>query len=792
MARNVGMVGRSTVEFAVLGPLQVNSDAGPIALPSAMERALLAHLVARAGRTVSTDELIDTLWRESPPRTAAKALQNHVLRLRKALEPGRDGSPTLLVTDGAGYRLDIADDAVDARRFERLVGLGRRAYQEGRVEAAAATLGDALALWRGHAYAGLESTVFGSSEARRLEELQLVALEDRIAADLDLGHAREAVAELEALVHEHPLRERFWQLLVLALYRADRQADALAAYSRARDLLVEELGVEPSPELRRLQVQILEQDKALRAPSRPATLPAALVPPPGPFVGRVGELATLQAAWQRVSTDGQPRTVITRGSRGTGVTRLVAQFAAELVDRGVAVEYLAGGSQLVEPANVPTLSVVDVRGLPVGEREPAILAGTGEGPRLIVVLARQDALVPSGAEAIDVQPLAAGDVRAILATYVDDVTASEVLADVLRTSGGVPGRVHDEGLAVARRDAAAVVRGAAARTEQIGTDLEAARADLRQGVTRYREVIEREAVVGAGACPWPGLVAYGVADAARFAGRERLVAELLTRMASARLVALVGGSGTGKSSLLHAGLLASLQAGALPGSESWVPLVMRPGARPMREVVREALRGAERDRDHVAELLERVVFDEPEESRVLLVVDQFEEVWTACADAAERESFLDALAEVVGSTSRCTVVLSVRADHVAGIAHQPGLAQALADGTVLVGSPTAAELRRAVEHPARLAGLQLEVGLADALVDDAGNEPGSLPLLSTALTELWDHRDGRRLTLEAYVNSGGLRGAVARIADGAYGELDEADRAAARVLLLRLAGPGEG
>jgi DNA-binding SARP family transcriptional activator len=295
MPRNLGQFNRPRLDFSVLGPLLVRGDSGPVDLPSPMERALLAHLVARAGRTVSTDELIDTLWTETPPRTAAKALQNHVLRLRNLLEPERDGSPTLLVTEGSGYRLDVSDNAIDARRFERLVGLGRRAFQEGRVEAAAKTLADALALWRGPAYAGLESTQFGSTEARRLEELRLVALEDRIAADLDLGRARETVAELQSLVHEHPLRERFWQLLVLALYRADRQADALSAYSRARDVLDEELGVEPSPELRRLQLQVLEQDSALLAKTRTPTLPDALVPPPGPFVGRVNELATLRA-----------------------------------------------------------------------------------------------------------------------------------------------------------------------------------------------------------------------------------------------------------------------------------------------------------------------------------------------------------------------------------------------------------------------------------------------------------------------------------------------------------------
>ena len=782
---------RTRLVFAVLGPLQVRGDAGPIDLRSPKERALLAHLVARAGRPVSSDELIDTLWAERPPRTAAKALQNHVFRLRNLLEPDRDGSPVLLVTDGSGYRLNVPDDAVDARRFERLVGLGRRAYQDGRVEAAAATLGEALALWRGPAYAGLESTLFGSSEARRLEELRLVALEDRIATELDLGHARELVAELESLVHEHPLRERFWQLLVLALYRADRQADALAAYSRARDVLVEELGVEPSAELRRLHLQVLEQDGALNAPSRTLTLPDALVPPPGPFVGRVAELATLRAAWQRVSTDGISGTVVLRGARGAGVTRLAAQFAAELAEHGVVVEYHPGGRLPAEPAVVPTLSVVDVRRSASSGQDACVSLAAGS--RLTVVLAAPNAPLAPDAESIQVGPLAPNEVQVIVATYIDEAAAEEVLGEVVRISGGLPGRVHDEALAIARRRAAAAVGGAVARAEQVGSDFDAVRADLRLGVTRYREVIEREAPVEPGSCPWKGLVAYGVADAPWFAGRERLVAELLTRLASARLVALVGGSGTGKSSLLHAGLLASLQAGALPGSERWVPLVMRPGAHPMRELVRTALHGvdSDRDRDRVAALLERVVFDE-EESRVVLIVDQFEEVWTACTDTAEREAFLDALAEVVETADQCTVVLGVRADHMAGLADQPVLAQALADATVLIGAPSAAEARRAVEHPAELAGLVLDVGLADALVDDAGDEPGSLPLLSTALTELWEHRDGRRLTLQAYADSGGLRGAVARIADRAYGELDAADRTAARVLLVRLAGPGEG
>ena len=792
MARNPGVLRQSKLEFSVLGPLQVRGDAGQIALPSTKERALLAHLVARACRTVSSDELIDTLWGEAPPRTAAKALQNHVLRLRNILEPNRDGSPVLLVTDGSGYRLNVADDAIDARRFERLADLGRRALQEGRVEAAAATLSDALELWRGPAYAGLESTAFGGSEARRLEELRLIALEDRVAADLDLGRARETVGELESLVHEHPLRERFWQSLILALYRSDRQADALGAFTRARDVLLDELGVEPSTELRRLQRQVLEQDSALLAPPNELVLPDALVAPPGPFVGRDAELKVLRAAWHRVDTTGNPGTVMLRGPRGAGVTRVAAEFAGELAERGVPVEYRSGAVQPVEPAARPTLSVIDLRRSADGDLNVAPVPNTIGEPRLTVVLATSRIPALAGAEVVEIGSLQPDEVRAVLATYVDETVVDAELDEVLRASGGLPSRVHNAGLAVARQHAAATVSGAAAWAGRVGTDLEAARAELREGVTRYRELIERQAVVDSATCPWKGLMAYDVSDAPWFAGRERLVAELLTRLASARLVALVGGSGTGKSSLLHAGLLASLQAGALPGSERWVPVVMRPGTHPMRQMVRAALSGADVTEDRTAELLERIVFGAPATSRIVLIVDQFEEVWTACTEVAERQSFLDALADVVDSTSRCTVVLGVRADHVAGLAGQPTLAQALADATVLIGTPTAAEVHRAIEHPAQLAGLVLDIGLADALVDDAGDEPGSLPLLSAALTELWDQRDGRRLTLDAYAQSGGLRGAVARIAERAYGDLDEADRTAARVLLLRLAGPGEG
>jgi WD40 repeat protein/DNA-binding SARP family transcriptional activator len=785
MSRDQRWAYSSKVEFAVLGPLQVSGERGPIEIAGVKERTLLAHLVAGAGRMITTDELIDSLWGDAPPRTAAKSLQTYVLRLRNTLEPDRHGSPRLLVTDGPGYRLVVPDDGIDARRFARLVDLGRRAWREGRAEAAASTLAEALGLWRGPAYAGFEATGFGVGESRRLEELRLVALEDRIAADLDLGRARETVPDLEPLVREHPLRERLWHLLVLALYRSGRQADALAAYGRARDILIDELGVEPGDELRQLQARVLAQDPTLLPPVPAPSLPATLLPPPGPFVGRDRELTVLRAAWNRAA-GGESIIFVVRGPRGAGARRLVAEFAVEVAEGGGRVEHNADGAVPSGTAEVATLTVV------TGRAEQVTPHGSALGPRLTVLLGGPATIVSDGVQVLDLHPVVPNDVRAILGTYLDGPALDEALPGVLRESGGIPGRVHDAALAVARRHAVARVGAATARAGQMQRALGTARNDLRAGVTEFRDVLERRAVAAPDTCPWKGLVAYDIVDAPWFAGRERLVAELVARLAPTRVLAVVGASGSGKSSLIHAGLLASLEAGALPGSEGWIQLVMRPGAHPMRELARVALRGTEPSRDRVAELLERMVYSDNAPGRVVLVVDQLEETWTACTDEGERAAFLDAIAELVESDLQCSVVLVVRADYVAELADQPVLAGALADATVLVGAPTEAEVQRAVGHPAERAGLHLDVGLADALVADAGDEPGSLPLLSTTLTELWAQRDGRRLTLAAYVTAGGIRGAIARIAERAYGALDDDDQAAARILLLRLAGPGEG
>jgi DNA-binding SARP family transcriptional activator len=254
------------MEFAILGPLEARDGHAPIELGPPRQRALLALLLLRRNEVVPQEVLIEELWPNGPPGTAAKIVQLYVSDLRKTLDPDR----RLLVTQRPGYRLALDPEQLDAARFERLAAEAR-----GRPPAeAAARLRDALALWRGPALTDFAYEPFAQAEIARLEELRLASLEDRIEADLELGRDAELVAELEALVATHPLRERLRAQLMRALYRSGRQAEALQTFAEARRALVDELGIEPGAALRELQRRILEQDPGLETPvAAPAAAP---------------------------------------------------------------------------------------------------------------------------------------------------------------------------------------------------------------------------------------------------------------------------------------------------------------------------------------------------------------------------------------------------------------------------------------------------------------------------------------------------------------------------------------
>jgi adenylate cyclase len=251
-----------SLDLRVLGPLEVLRDGKLVAVTASKERALLALLIANQGRTLPVGQLAEDLWEGSPPESASAALRVHISRLRRTL--AASGIEGILVTRSPGYLLDVPPEAVDITRFQRLVDAARAAASEDRPGEAVTMFREALSLWRGPALAEVAASTFATAEAIRLEQSRLTALEDCLAAELDCGHHREVTAELEGLVHEHVLRERFWELLMLALYRSGRQPDALRAFQDLRARLGDEVGLDPSPALMDLERAIVAHDPALR------------------------------------------------------------------------------------------------------------------------------------------------------------------------------------------------------------------------------------------------------------------------------------------------------------------------------------------------------------------------------------------------------------------------------------------------------------------------------------------------------------------------------------------------
>jgi DNA-binding SARP family transcriptional activator/WD40 repeat protein len=780
------------MDFRILGALHA-LDEGQVLTPrGTKQRALLALLLLHANKTLSTDRLIDELWGEHPPTTATKTLQVHISHLRKTLAPkAGNGSDGVIVTRDHGYELTLDPEHLDSHRFERLVAEGTSELAEGRPESAASAFEGALSLWDGPPLADVAYEPFIQREIARLEELRTAALEHLVEAKLELGRHDEVVVELETLIREHPYRERLRAQLMLALYRSDRQADALQAYHDARRSLVEQLGIEPGERLRELERAILAQDPALAIPAvETAELPPEL--DAGTLlVGREAELDWLRGHWRRAHR-GAGRLVLVAGPRGMGKTRLAAELAGDLRRDRDEVLYLSGAS--APEAARATLAhgrgtcrpmllvfddvdrageeqvgalgelVVELAGLPV------LVLATTEDPALAARL-HADAT-------LELAPLDSDGVRTLARLYAvgrDDVEVPvEHLAEA---SGGIPQRVHRAASDWARTEASRRLGAAADRAAAERKGLRVAEDDLAGNVVDLQTVRERAELEDAErevvACPFKGLALFDVEDADVFFGRERLVAEMVARLAGAPLLGLVGPSGSGKSSALRAGLLAALADGVLPGSEDWALALLRPGEHPL---------GA----------FERAVGEVPPRDRLIVAVDQFEEVFATCRDESERGAFIDALLSGARDSRRRTLVLiAVRADFYGRCAAYPELSRLLGTNHVLVGPMRRGELRRAIELPARRAGLLVEPDLVDALIADVEGEPGALPLLSTSLLELWQRRDGRRLRMHAYEHVGGVHGAVARLAESAYERLDPDRQRLARRILLRLAGEGE-
>jgi WD40 repeat protein/class 3 adenylate cyclase/energy-coupling factor transporter ATP-binding protein EcfA2 len=528
-------------------------------------------------------------------------------------------------------------------------------------------------------------------------------------------------------------------------------------------------------------------------------LPTALSASPS-VVGRARELRWLRWWWRR-TVHGHGRLVVLDGPEGSGKTVLAAAIAAEVHAAGRRVTYVSsaepsdaavaelhaasetGGLLVIDDVDAAPGVVLDaIRRLELEGADGSFVVLTCRDTRVPVVrdlIARVD---PGGERHRTLGPLREGDVLQIATAYASDV-GHLPLDRIERETDFQPGPVHRWLRSWVDSRARQRLEISATQAAEQGERMDRAASQLTEDVLELQ--LARAAApidLPSDVCPYKGLAPFDDDDVDYFFGREQLVSKLVAALITAPFLGVTGPSGSGKSSLVRAGLVPAIAAGSLPGSDRWRRLVMRPGEHPIRELERA-----------LGTTLPDEGLGAATDERLLLVVDQFEEIFTSCSDEEERAAFVDVLTEAAErSDGPVSIVVAIRADFYGRCAAYPALASLLGDHHVLVGPMEPDELRRAIELPAVRVGLTVEHELVDALVAEVTDEPGGLPLLSTTLLELWLRRSGRVLTLASFQESGGVRGAVARLAETAYERLTDRQRQVARAILLRSAGPGEG
>jgi serine/threonine protein kinase/ABC-type glycerol-3-phosphate transport system substrate-binding protein len=836
------------MEFRLLGPVEVREGHRLPPLGGPKQRTLLAYLILRANELVTVERLIDAIWADDPPDTARNTLQTYIKHLRKAVGPER------IQRRASGYVLVADPDEVDVLRFERMVDDARRRTQRD-PSGSVSVLRQAIALWRGPALDDLADQPSLGFDIARLEELRIAAREELIEADLTLGRHRELVPELETLTGRHPFRERLWGQLMVALYRSGRQGDALAAYNRARLVLTDQLGIDPSPELRRLQEQVLKQDPALELTGEPLRGYRLLAP-----IGR-GAFGAVHRAFQpdlgrevavkiispRLAND--PEYIRRFDAEAQLVSRLEHPYIVPLYDYWrepggayLVMRYLRGGSlqQVIREGPLEVDRAVRLldqiatalhwahrQGVVHRDVKPANILFDEEGNAYLsdFGIAKDLAAAETTTRRTTSSPLAfyvsPEEARGETPTHLADIynlglVVYECLTGRHAFAETPPDELSEKharepvpSVRSSRADLPAAIDGVIERATAKDPDTRfpdapSLAAAFREACTQAARVQTRVEAV-APRNPYKGLRPFLEADMSDFFGRERATQEIQRRLeedvAESRFLAVVGPSGSGKSSLVRAGLVPALRLGGLPGSDGWFFVELVPGARPFEELDAALVRIAVDPRPGLIERLEgeeglfRIAEEilPDDDSELFLVIDQFEEVFTHVQDEDMRLSFLDA---IVGATtdprSRVRVVLTLRADFYDRPLQYKAFGELLARRTYAVTPLSVAELERAVAGPAETVGIAVDPRLVGEVVAEVADRPGALPLLQYALTELFEERRDSTLTLEAYHELGGVSGALARRAEDLYGRLNDTGKVAARQLFLRLVGLGEG
>jgi WD40 repeat protein/DNA-binding SARP family transcriptional activator/class 3 adenylate cyclase len=777
------------MQFRILGPLEVDSGAGPIALGGPKQRAVLAHLVIHANELVPAETLVDELWGDEPPENARNTVQAYVSHLRKAL--GRER----IEWRAPGYILTVDASEVDAARFDGLVREAKKALP---VEPSVAigVLEEALSLWRGPALAGLADQPSLLAEATRLEDLRLEAQEARVDGLLATGAHARAIGELEVLLAHHPLRESLWRLLMLALYRDGRQADALGAYQRARETLADELGIDPSPELVRLHERILRQD---------------------PGLDLRGQALRAYRLLEKISEG--PRGVVFRAIQ----PRVERDVAVKIFHEAIATD--ASFIRRFEQEAQAVASLEHPHIVPIYDywREPGrayIVSRYLRGASLRALqergqpLERDRALrvveqVASALAFAHGQGVAHGSVGS--SNVLFDGEGNAYLGDFLVGVGPVSDHRSDV------RQLARLARGLLADGLREPLHALVEEADLGQEppsseafARAARAALEPSAIAQARRLddvrnPYKGLRPFTEADARDFFGRgeltQRLVGRLRGEDIGSRFLAVLGPSGSGKSSVVRAGLVPAIRRGALGEPEGCFVAEMCPGAHPIEELeaalLRIAVRPVARLRQTLESgsrgLLEAAGLLVSHHAEIVLVVDQFEEVFTLCPDEREREEFLESLrVATVDPDTRIRVVVTLRADFYDRPLTYPRFGELLATMNEAVTPLTPDELEQAIRKPAERVGVLPEPGLVAEMIAEVAHQPGVLPLVQYTLSELFERRDEDALTLAALHEVGGVAGALSARADRILDAADPEAQRAIKQVFLRLVTLGEG
>jgi WD40 repeat protein/DNA-binding SARP family transcriptional activator len=819
------------MDFRMLGPLAAFVGDEVVALGGPKQRTVLALLLVNANKVVTTDRLIDELYGQEPPDAARKSLQSYIANLRKVVNTDQE----LLHGRPPGYVLEVDSSQIDGLVFERLVHQAR-GMLDGDPAGARERLTEALGLWYGAPLIDVADEAPSlRQEVTRLTELRLSAIEDRLDADLALGQHQAAAAEVESLIAENPFRERLWGQLMLALYRSGRQAEALRTYQKARRTLGEELGIEPSPALRALEDRILNHDADLDPRQPPAI---SVEPAPGRTVRgyelreRIGDgrLGVVYRAYQPVMGREVALEVIRPDiassadfarhfeADATLIARLEHPHIVPLYDYWrepggafVVSRWVRGGSLetaiqkgpwhleavvgLVEQLG-SALSLALRHGVVHGSLDASnvLLDEDGNGYLSgfsIGIGAGRDAAAEPWGHVADPR----ADVRALALVAFEALT------------GGADGPITEAPLGEFDPDVLAVLRRASVSSGEDGYP------DIVAFIDAFAAAASPKTPAAFTAAPpsllrnpYKSLRPFGEADASDFFGREALTERLMGRLGESdtnhRFLAVVGPSGSGKSSVVRAGLVPAIRRGDLEGSDRWFVVEMLPGLNPWEELEAALLRVAVNPPPSLLDQLtsdalglhravKRVLPDG--EAQLLLIVDQFEELFTLVDDWSTRAGFMDALAAAVGATgSQLRIVVTLRADFFDRPLRHSGMGALVTHRMETVRPLTAEELERAVAGPVERVGVGFEPGLKARIAADVADQPGALPLLQYTLTELFDRREGATLTVDGYQSLGGVEGALGQRAEELYASLDRDAQAAAQQLFLRLVALGEG